>query len=167
MLRAGCFASLLLVGCSHPTNERTPVGSNSVSVTAASSVSAAAPTGSIRTAHLLESCAPWDGAAMELVVDDLKECSSADRPLLSIRIWKGLPLAAGKTYQFTDPSQDGSASRCLGGGKKCELAKSVVLTFDTYEEKSATGSFVLTFGDGSRVVGTFAADKCGGHPLCG
>ena len=53
------------------------------------------------------------------------------------------------------------------GRKEMRARQSVVLTFDTYEEKSATGSFVLTFGDGSRVVGTFAADKCGGHPLCG
>jgi len=104
---------------------------------------------------------------MELVVDDLKECSTADRPLLSIRIWKGLPLAAGKTYSFSDPSQDGSASRCPGGGKKCELAKRVELTIDSNDEKGATGSFALTFRDGSRVEGSFAADKCGGHPLCG
>src|SRR5262249_54649000 len=78
----------------------TPKPSATLAATSEGSATPRPPTGAARKAHLRKSCAPWDGAAMELIVDDQPGCSTADLVGIGISIWKGLPLATGKTYKF-------------------------------------------------------------------
>lgn len=120
-------------------------------------------------AHTSASCAPWDGAAVDLVVDDVKECATSPRAMVAIAIWKGLPLASGKVLDFRDGSQEGSGRKCPADGSRCTMAKHVELVIDTYDDKTMamTGYYTLTFADGSTLSESFNATRCGDQARCG
>jgi hypothetical protein len=114
------------------------------------------------------SCAPWDGAAVEVrLTSEPAHCGPSKGPFVSIAVWRGLPLHAGQTVKFGPGSDAGTASRCLKEGD-CQAARSGTVVFDRFGEgKGAAGRYELIFRDGEVVKGSFDVAWCPVRTICG
>ncbi len=121
----------------------------------------------LRYATMRNSCAPWDGPAIAIVLSNSAGCKAVETPYVQISLWRNLPPKTGKTYQFDTSNSNGAASRCLKPGK-CEAATSGTVTFEIYEEgKRNRGHYELHFKDNVSEIGTFLAEWCSNRELCG
>ena len=125
------------------------------------------PGAKTRVAHLNATCAPWDGAAIELDIDDLAACATTPHAFIAISVWKAPPLAPGTTLRLSNVSQEGNARRCAAGAERCEPIQSTVLTIETSDDKTMTGYYTLTFADGSVLEERFTATWCERRARCG
>jgi len=114
------------------------------------------------------SCAPWDGAAVEVTLTkEPAKCDRTDGPYLAMGVWKGLPIHAGQEVNFDSTSSAGFASECAKAGD-CERAKSGKIVFERFEDgKEASGHYELTFKNGRTITGTFDAKWCDKRVICG
>jgi hypothetical protein len=64
---------------------------------------------------------------------------------------------------------NGTATACPGGTPPCQSSQTWTLTFDTFQDmNSASGSYSITWEDGSNASGRFDASWCEPFPpLCG
>ena len=120
-----------------------------------------------RYATVVQTCAPWDGPALAVVLSGAAGCAPMKVPYLQISLWRDLPPKAGKTLSFNIGNSNGQASRCLKPNE-CEAATSGSVVFDIVDEgKEAKGRYELHFKDGSIEAGSFEAEWCENRALCG
>jgi len=114
------------------------------------------------------SCAPWDGPAVELTLTTSPaQCDRVSEPYLSMGVWRGLPIHDGQVVTFDLHSDAGFASRC-NKASQCERAESGTIVFDKYEEGSrARGHYELLFKGGESLRGDFDVPWCKTRVLCG
>ncbi len=162
---------VLVLACarsSEPTGNPTVAPVSTERATHASASADAALTAPAHTGHADASCAPWDGAALDLTIDDGDSCGAPSAPSTSIHIWQGLPLSAGRTLVIEDASKAGSLVRCAAVGKRCEVAKRAELTIDTYVDGvQVAGHYTATFRDGTRESARFDLKWCARRAMCG
>jgi hypothetical protein len=121
----------------------------------------------LRHATIRNTCAPWDGPAIGILLSGTAGCKVTETPYIQISLWKNLPPKAGKTYQFDISNSNGQASRCMKPGK-CEAAVSGTVSFEIYDEgKRAKGRYELHFKDSLTETGSFDADWCQERGFCG
>jgi hypothetical protein len=130
-------------------------------------------------AHLQASCAPNDGAAILLSVDGTTSCAPSTTPIgaLQFLVWgsdlMGLrpSLGPGSTLTIGD-----GVSALAQGYRMVEVGSSAMptpmtsgtLVFTIYlAAESATGSYDVTFSDGSTAQGSFDAVSCPQGATCG
>jgi hypothetical protein len=114
------------------------------------------------------SCAPWDGAAIEVTLTkEPAQCSRTDGPYLVIGVWRGLPLHDGQEVKFDSISSIGFASTCAKAGD-CERAESGTVVFEKIQQdSSASGHYELHFKGSKTLTGKFNAKWCSDRILCG
>jgi len=114
------------------------------------------------------SCAPWDGAAIEVTLTkEPAQCTRTDGPYLAIGVWKGLPLHDGQEVLFSSGSNAGFASQCAKAGD-CERAESGKIVFEKFQPGSgASGHYELHFKGGRTLIGNFDAKWCNDRVVCG
>jgi hypothetical protein len=114
------------------------------------------------------SCAPWDGPAIEMrLTTEPAQCKQVTEPYIAIDIWRGLPIHEGQVVKLGSGSDAGSAARCAKEGD-CKLAESATIVFDKYQGHSgAAGHFELQFKGGEILKGTFAVKWCEERVFCG
>ncbi len=139
----------------------------------------AATAGGYAGAYIGPECAPDDGLAYYLTLWDgaVPECSADPaRRSLSFYLFEGtdsfLPITAPVTINSNRTGGgfgNGSATECPGGSPPCRTAESWTLTFETFEDDAgASGTYSLTFADGSTTSGRFDASWCSfAPPMCG
>ena len=115
-----------------------------------------------------DSCAPWDGPAIEMSVTKSRaQCGRVAGPYISIGVWRGLPIRSGQTIVFGNGSDSGFASRCAKQGD-CQRAESGMILFEKYESGSgARGRYELHFKGGEKISGTFDVVWCKTRVICG
>jgi hypothetical protein len=114
------------------------------------------------------SCAPWDGAAIEVTLTkEPAQCDRTDGPYLAIGVWKGFPLHDGQAVLFNSGSNAGFASQCAKAGD-CERAESGRIVFEKFQPSSgASGHYELHFKGGRTLIGDFDAKWCNDRVVCG
>jgi hypothetical protein len=120
-----------------------------------------------RYATVGQTCAPWDGPALAIVLSNTAGCAPLTFPHIQISLWRDLPPKAGQTFSFDIRNSNGQASRCLKPNE-CEAATSGSVVFDIVDEgKEAKGRYELHFKDGGIEGGSFEAEWCENRALCG
>jgi hypothetical protein len=118
-------------------------------------------------ATVAQTCAPWDGPALAVVLSNTAGCAPLKVPYIQISLWRDLPPKAGQTFSFDIRNSNGLASRCLKPNE-CEAATSGSVVFDIVDEgKEARGRYELHFKDGGIEGGSFEAEWCQNRSLCG
>jgi hypothetical protein len=113
------------------------------------------------TATIAPECAPDDGPALRvtLIGDVDANCRVTDGPSLEVTVFFG-DITAPATIDFSESQQLGFGSSCPGGAPPCQFTSTGQVEFDAFTTgASASGSFVLEFGDGTR-SGAFEATWC-------
>jgi len=115
------------------------------------------------------SCAPWDGPAIEISLSTKPlKCAKEDAAELRMYFWRQLPLHAGQTFTIEANSDWGGASYCKGGDQPCERATSGTIRIEKFEqEKGGQGTYELVFPKLGKVSGTYHADWCHQRIMCG
>lgn len=137
-----------------------------VAVVAIAVTAVSAPAG-FSYGTIQSSCAPWDGPAIAVTLtNEPAQCKRTSGPFISIGIWRGLPVQAGRVVKFAPGSDAGFASRCKKEGD-CERAQSGTITFDRYEEGSgASGRYELHFKGDETLSATFDVKWCDERAIC-
>jgi hypothetical protein len=120
--------------------------------------------------HAQASCAPNDGPAVAIRMDGQTSCAPASFAGLEVLIW-GADLDAlhdGASFMF------GSSVNATTQGYRANLNAQPVpvvsgsITFDTFTSgQSATGSYDVTYMDGTTEQASFNAAWCPGGATCG
>lgn len=113
-----------------------------------------------RYAVIQASCAPWDGAAIELRLSPSKPTAKGpSAPWIVVSVWQSREEASGGTFRFPDNSgRVGAATHCRNE-ENCEPVESGVVRFDRFVTgKPATGTFDLVLKGGRRERGAFSAE---------
>jgi len=138
-------------------------------VMAAISAAAVAPRSQSSFAFGLirDSCAPWDGPAIDLrLTTEPAECKRASEPYIDIGIWRGLPIHPGQEAKFGAGSDAGFAALCTKVDN-CQRAESGWIEFETFEQGSGSrGRYELHFKDGETMKGSFEAKWCQERVIC-
>lgn len=112
-----------------------------------------------RYAVIQGSCAPWDGAAIELRLSPSRPTAKGPvAPWIVVSVWQSREEVSGGTFRFPDNSgRVGAATHCRNE-QDCEPIESGSVRFDRFVEgKPATGSFDLVLKGGRRERGNFSA----------
>lgn len=118
-------------------------------------------------AYAQEGCGPADGPAL-LFYFTVKpaNCGKYEEPFLMIEITGNLSKSAPHDYTMGSGGRM-LASRCQSHGH-CETATTGVLHLTKFSQsKTAFGEYELHFRDGSIEKGTFDAERCMVHFICG
>jgi hypothetical protein len=117
-------------------------------------------------------CAPWDGAAISILLaaepgSDTAGIAETVRPLLRVAIYPRDTGVTGRTYRWPADPQVAAGLRCEGGDS-CEVSDGGEVTLlpapgDTLFE----GSVRLHFADGATISGGFRATWHPRRILCG
>jgi len=120
-------------------------------------------------ALIQDSCAPWDGAAIQVTLaNETLQCQREVKgAYLMLGVWRGLPIHSGQVIKLSPKEDNGFASRCTKGND-CERAESGEITFDRFDtDKGATGHYELHFRNGDIATGRFDARWCAVRMMCG
>ncbi|MBK6312939.1 MAG: hypothetical protein IPF53_01090 [Blastocatellia bacterium] len=112
-----------------------------------------------RYAVIQGSCAPWDGAAIELRLSPSQPTAKGPvAPWIVVSIWQSREEASGGTFRFPDNTgRVGAAGHCRNG-ENYEPVESGMVRFDRFTDgKPATGTFDIVLKGGRRERGTFSA----------
>lgn len=125
-------------------------------------------------AYVMDACGPADGHALQVLLYDVAvpDCSAdTSRRTLAFYLYGPVfPITPGTTVTSSSASgATGSATLCPGGTPPCQTSGDFTITFDTFVDgTSASGSYTVTWGDGSSDAGTFGAEWCTVGPvICG
>lgn len=127
----------------------------------------------VEQARIDRGCAPTDGPAIVLTLDTAPDCADPVGPGLQITI--SAPVLAGlHAGETLTVNSDGNAPvqgvrvTQVGQGSSVLLVSqgSVVLTTIVVDQ-SMTGSYEVTFADGTNAHGSFSAVWCLGQSTCG
>jgi hypothetical protein len=158
--------ALALVGC----------GARVVLDGAGSTGDAGAGGSPVETAVFAASCAPTDGPAILLTITPGVECSAPEASTGGLQILiSGAALGelqAGATLTIgsspTAPVQGAEIIETTAGGKTVlTVAEGSVVLTSFVAMAAATGSYQVTFVDGSTAQGGFSAVWCPGPSTCG
>jgi hypothetical protein len=159
------IAVLALAGCG---------ARDALSVTSGSGgTGGASGAGGASAAQLMPECAPDDGAAVQIDIDDTPSCpgSGEQRPGLQLFIW-GPDLEGlhdGVTLQVSGDTIYGytTAGRLTAPNAPLVAATSGSVVFTTFAvHQGATGTYDITLVDGTTAQGSFTANACPGYSLC-
>ncbi|MBX7218917.1 MAG: hypothetical protein K1Y36_03150 [Blastocatellia bacterium] len=119
------------------------------------------------SATIRHDCAPWDGAAVTVVLSGKpQKCEAMPYPNLTFRIWKSASEASGQTFKFPDDHVGGVS--LMKQPRSFVQIKSGWVRFQTVTEGSPVkGDYDLTFEDGVTLRGAFQADWCKQVMPCG
>lgn len=120
-------------------------------------------------ATAMRDCAPWDGAAVAVVLATAPADSSGaiNPPFLRLAIWKGLDSVQHASFAWPSEDQVGAASYCATE-ETCEAASSGRVEFKGLgADSTISGQFFLTFPSKGKVSGGFKAKWVSHHFLCG
>ena len=122
-------------------------------------------------AYLHDDCAPWDGAALTLVLSqhEIDNRMDVSYPNLRITSWRPPSSLSGSSFSWAGTTQsDGYASLC-DAADSCVVAARVRVDFDRGQGGGdvVTGSVRAELEDGRVVAGPFAARRLGYPVLCG
>lgn len=118
------------------------------------------------TALLQPSCAPDDGTAVDLFVHTSgASCSAApETPWVRISLWMGREdLCACRL----DIALEGAATLDPGDGEDLRNAAGGEVFFEIWDGTTTSGSYTLTFDDGTCIEGTFEGPWCDADVICG
>jgi hypothetical protein len=163
------IAMLALAGCGARAELDVVSGSGGTSATGGASGTLGGS-----AAHLSTKCAPADGPALQLDIDNTSTCPWPDeqRPGLQFFIW-GPDLAGlhdGVTLHVSGDLIHGytTAGRLTAPGAPLVAATSGSIVFTTFvPNQGAMGTYDITLVDGSTAQGSFSANACLGYSLCG
>lgn len=113
-----------------------------------------------RHAVIQASCAPWDGAAIELRLSPSPPIAKEPvAPWIVVSVWQSREEVSGGTFRFPDASGHvGAATHCRSE-QDCEPVESGTVHFDRFVDgKPATGTFDLVLKGGRRERGNFSAE---------
>lgn len=131
--------------------------------------SCASENANYRYALIQNTCAPWDGAAIQLTLaNEALQCQrEAQGAYMMLGVWRGFPIHSGQVVNFGPKDNNGFASRCKKANE-CEAAQSGEIAFDSFDKgKGATGHYELRFHDGETITGRFDAKWCTVRMMCG
>jgi hypothetical protein len=120
------------------------------------------------TGYLQAECAPNDGPALALILDDGAACLPALSGFSFLISGADLTgLHPGSTLTVAPGANATTQGGRITGGQPVPMTGGT-LTFTTLvESESASGSYDVTFTDGQSAAGTFTATWCNGLPMCG
>lgn len=113
-----------------------------------------------RYAVIQGSCAPWDGAAIELRLSPKPPTASGSvAPCIVVSVWQSREEASGGTFRFPDNTGRVGAAGHYRNEDDYEPVESGVVRFDRFTDgKPATGTFDFVLKGGRRERGTFSAE---------
>ena len=118
----------------------------------------------------MQDCAPWDGAAMSiLLTTEAVNDSSAviGSPHLRLSVWRSPSVLQNATIQWPGDPVEASASWCENDDT-CEAASSGMVQFhEVWVDSLATGEFRLAFASRDSVIGGFRAGWLHRQMMCG
>jgi len=122
-------------------------------------------------AYLHDDCAPWDGAALTLVLSqqELDSRMAVSYPSLRITSWRPPSSLAGASFSWDgDAQSDGYATLCESA-ESCVDATRVSVDFNRIQRLPdvVTGQVRVELEDGRIIGGPFAARRLGYPVLCG
>ena len=129
-----------------------------------------------RPAYAHDSCAPWDGGAVRILlgegIDTARVFQSNPAPGLELAVYTGIENALGRKFRVdaearTNDGTTGGARWCDEGGECVALTEGVIRLERVTDDSSVVGSSVVTLPDGSRMRTRFAARWLSTPALCG
>lgn len=103
-------------------------------------------------------CAPWDGAAMTILLSaESPHADSIRPPYLRVSLWKSLDSLAGRTWRWPVEGSIGAASLCTGEDD-CRAATTAIVWLEPVGPDSVIGGRLrLDFADRPTLAGSFRA----------
>lgn len=122
-------------------------------------------------AYAHHSCAPWDGAAVAILLTPgpLEPGGDLDRtiPHVEINIWKGVDRLAGTVWTWPTTEQIGAVTRC-SADTECEQAATAIVQFRSVDTTGLVeGDVEAAFPSGVMTKGGFRATWWHERMLCG
>ncbi|HEV8125397.1 MAG TPA: hypothetical protein VGP80_14210 [Gemmatimonadales bacterium] len=114
-------------------------------------------------------CAPWDGAAVSILLTTgpVDSAAQPSPPFLRLAIWKSRASLGSGVFAWPSDEQVGAASYCVTG-ESCEAADTGRVQFrDTGSDSMVVGEFQLSFKNQGPVAGGFRAVWLEHRVLCG
>lgn len=115
-------------------------------------------------------CAPWDGPAVALRLSEKEiKCGEESGEYVELRIWSGSSTLSGKTIKLDGSVQnrEGHVSIHNHDGQFIPLEKGTI-QFKKFDNNSEiSGEVDLFFKGNLHERGSFSAQLCPGHALCG
>lgn len=147
---AGPIAGLLVLACSGSTGELGELPKPFTHATA------------------MSDCAPWDGAAVSILLTTqaFDSITPPSPPFLRLAIWKSRASLGSNVFSWPSDEQIGSASYCESG-EDCEAADSGRVQFRATSDSTLAGEFQLNFKTRGPVAGGFRAVWLEQRVLCG
>ena len=86
--------------------------------------------GSFPFGEVAASCAPWDGAAVSLILTrDAGGAGTESYPRISIMVYRGLPDVLGQSFSFEAGSQEVGGSSFCSAADGCESVPNTTVRF--------------------------------------
>ena len=120
-------------------------------------------------ATAMRDCAPWDGAAVSILLtaEPLDSTMIPRPPYLRLAIWKDLGSLQDAVFVWPSEEQVGAGSYCTGEND-CEAALSGMVQFHKLgSDSSLVGEFEVSFPNEEPFAGGFLADWLSHTVLCG
>jgi hypothetical protein len=148
---AGPVALVLVLACSNSTGELNELPKPFTNATA------------------MSDCAPWDGAAVSILLTTgpVDSAAQPSPPFLRLAIWKSRASLGSGVFAWPSDEQVGAASYCVTG-ESCEAADTGRVQFrDTGGDSALAGQFELSFKNQGQVAGGFRAIWVEHRVMCG
>jgi hypothetical protein len=127
------------------------------------------PPQGLGSAWFHDDCAPWDGAAMTLLLGPqvARAPFQPGFPHLQVSLYSNLSrFRAGTRVSFEVPGNQGFAQYCLNADT-CNKATGVTLQFSKVEQDLMEGRLEVHFKDRGPIRGSFRATRIPFRALCG
>lgn len=115
-------------------------------------------------------CAPWDGAAMSILLTTREVTESTSRiesPHLRLSVWRSPMALENVTIRWPADPVEATASWCENENV-CEAASSGMVRFhEVMVDSLATGEFRLAFANRDSIIGGFRAGWLHREMMCG
>lgn len=119
-------------------------------------------------ATAMSDCAPWDGAAVSILLTTaaFDSITPPSPPFLRLAIWKSRASLGSGVFAWPSDEQVGAASYCETG-ESCEAAETGRVQFRETGDSTLAGKFELSFKSKGPVAGGFRAVWLEHRVLCG
>ncbi len=114
-------------------------------------------------------CAPWDGAAASVYLTDTPADSAGPiaAPLLRLSVYHEMAGVRGRRWHLGETGPDGAVAVYCDAGEACVSANAGWIEFSRGGQGTLAGQYEVTFPDGTRRAGRFAAPVQDILVLCG